>query len=456
MIKIEELVKLAKNGDKDAYTKLILLIKEDMFKVARARLNNEDDIQDAVQNTIINAYVNITKLRNNQYFKTWVTRILINECNRIYKNCKKDNEIIEKYMNYNFDEEYSDEISDFDNIIKTLDENKRKIFELYYKENLSIKEISKLLNISESTVKANLRRGRQKLKETFKHIPLFIIILFVFITTTVIAVSIISYIKSLFETNSVGANNDGILMAIENMDWYQEVNMDYIELGDGYKIKVEYLLMDEMNLYLIFDLQSEEDISKYDNFSIWDLKITNEKNDLICDKGNILNNQIQKHMGDKLIEKKNHNMKLLVYMYTDSFPISKSLNISFFQVSLYYKNIKNTEDLVESYINFEINLVDKFINREYAIYNSNSKIIEKIIVSETGFYSIIKNKKLKKFDAKLIDEEGISYKCFCIPILSNTEENNDDYIVISNFKKKESKKLKLLIKNEIYELVKID
>ena len=87
MIKIEELVKLAKNGDKDAYTKLILLIKEDMFKVARARLNNEDDIHDAVQNTIINAYVNITKLRNNQYFKTWVTRILINECNRIYKNC---------------------------------------------------------------------------------------------------------------------------------------------------------------------------------------------------------------------------------------------------------------------------------------------------------------------------------------------------------------------------------
>ena len=149
-------------------------------------------------------------------------------------------------MNYNFDEEYSDEISDFDNIIKTLDENKRKIFELYYKENLSIKEISKLLNISESTVKANLRRGRQKLKESFKHIPLFIIILFVFITTTVIAVSIISYIKNLFETSSVGANNDGVLMAIENMDWYQEVDMDYIELGDGYKIKVEYLLMDEM------------------------------------------------------------------------------------------------------------------------------------------------------------------------------------------------------------------
>ena len=202
------------------------------------------------------------------------------------------------------------------------------------------------MNISETTVKASLNRGRKKLKETFKHIPLFIIILFVFITTTVIAISIISYIKNLFETNSVGANNDGVLMAIENMDWYQQVDMDYMDLGDGYKIKVEYLLMDEMNLYLIFDFQSEEDISKYDNISIPDLKITNEKEEMICDLGNILSNQVQRYSGEKLIEKSKNHMKWLIHMYTVDFPISKKIKIELSKIALYHERTIGEEKTI--------------------------------------------------------------------------------------------------------------
>ena len=127
--------------------------------------------------------------------------------------------------------------------------------------------------MSENTIKSELSRGRQKIRKSFKQASIIILILCLLVTTSVIAISIISYIKSLFDVNSVGAKNDGVLMAIENLDWYQQVEMSYIDLGNGYKIKAEYLLIDEMNLYLVFDFQSEEDISKFNNISISDLKL---------------------------------------------------------------------------------------------------------------------------------------------------------------------------------------
>ena len=201
-------------------------------------------------------------------------------------------------------------------------------------------------------------------------------------------------------------------------------------------------------------LQSEEDISKYDNFSIWDLKIKNEKDDLICDTGNILNNQYQKHIGEKLIEKTNHNMKLLVYMYTDSFPVSRPLNINLLQVALYNRNIKEERNVIYTDINFAIDLIDKFVNREYTLYNSDSETINKAIVSKTGFCAIIENSDLERIDAKLIDEEGITYKCFYIPIL-NYNGNNNYGIIISNYNNTEREKIKLVIKNIVLELKKI-
>ena len=50
------------------------------------RLFSEDDINEAVQNTIVNSFISIKSLKNEKYFKTWIIRILINECNHIYKD----------------------------------------------------------------------------------------------------------------------------------------------------------------------------------------------------------------------------------------------------------------------------------------------------------------------------------------------------------------------------------
>ena len=86
---MEELVERAKKNDEQAFDEIILMMEKEMYLVARSKLNNDDDISDAIQETIIICFKNIIKLKDNSLFKTWIIRILINECNKIYKKKKK-------------------------------------------------------------------------------------------------------------------------------------------------------------------------------------------------------------------------------------------------------------------------------------------------------------------------------------------------------------------------------
>lgn len=91
--KMDLTVEKSKRGDKEAFSMLIQDNKLVMFKVAKRILENDEDIKDVIQETIIKAYNGITNLRRNQYFRTWLIRILINECNRVLKDKKVDDKI---------------------------------------------------------------------------------------------------------------------------------------------------------------------------------------------------------------------------------------------------------------------------------------------------------------------------------------------------------------------------
>ena len=86
---MEELVEKSKKGDNQAFSELIISMENELYKIARTRLRNEEDIKEAVQETIIKTYSSLKKLRNSKFFKTWIIRILINECNNVYSKNKK-------------------------------------------------------------------------------------------------------------------------------------------------------------------------------------------------------------------------------------------------------------------------------------------------------------------------------------------------------------------------------
>ncbi len=95
-MEIIQLIKKAQKGNKDAFNELMLYYEKDLYNIAKSRLYNEDDVCDAVQETILIAYQSIGKLLNPSKFKLWLIKILINECNKVYKNQKNTKKAIQQ------------------------------------------------------------------------------------------------------------------------------------------------------------------------------------------------------------------------------------------------------------------------------------------------------------------------------------------------------------------------
>lgn len=165
---MEELIKKAQNGDEDAFTQIIISLENELYRVARMRLECKDDINEAVQETIIQTFKSIKKVKNPQFFKTWLIKILINNCNKVYNKKKKNRTV--KYdescignETYNSIEKSNDKM-DFFLMIRKLNYNERIALTLYYSEKFTTKEISKILKEPESTIKNRILRAKNKLK----------------------------------------------------------------------------------------------------------------------------------------------------------------------------------------------------------------------------------------------------------------------------------------------------
>lgn len=162
---IRRLVEKAKVHDPDAFTILMTYYKRDMYRTAVAILMNDDDAADAIQDTVLACWEKIETLREERYFKTWMTRILINKCYDIKKQ-RIDKVSIEDCSELVAQEEHDN--GEMYDILAQLDVSYRLPMMLFYGEGYKTAEIAKLLNIPKSTVQTRLARGREKLSAYFK------------------------------------------------------------------------------------------------------------------------------------------------------------------------------------------------------------------------------------------------------------------------------------------------
>lgn len=160
-----QLVKRSIAGDADAFLELMEKNSLAMYKVARGILDNDEDAADAMQDTILTCFEKIHTLKNPEYFKTWMIRILINECNKIhrhYKNFSRAEELPEVPG-----QDMSIAEFEFKEMLGMLDESYRIILVLYYVEGFRIADIASILNMNENTVKTRLARARIQLKQEY-------------------------------------------------------------------------------------------------------------------------------------------------------------------------------------------------------------------------------------------------------------------------------------------------
>lgn len=155
------LIKKVKKKDSEAFEILMRDELPGMYRIASSILQNDEDVADAIQETLLVCWEKIKTLRDDSYFRTWLTRILINQCNDILRKRKLTISVDDVPEIAVTDNYYND---DWKNITKLLDEKYRTVIELFYVEELTTREISKVMGISEDNVRKRLSRGRKQLE----------------------------------------------------------------------------------------------------------------------------------------------------------------------------------------------------------------------------------------------------------------------------------------------------
>lgn len=146
---------------KEQLGELIIRSEDMLYHVAKTLLCNDADCADAIQEAIVKAFANLHKLREDSYARTWLTRILINECYGVMRREKRIVSLDEYYCEET--EEYKD-YTDLYEALRHLAPEIRICVTLYYLEGYSVRETAQLLRITESAVKNRLARARAKLR----------------------------------------------------------------------------------------------------------------------------------------------------------------------------------------------------------------------------------------------------------------------------------------------------
>ncbi|KKY01681.1 RNA polymerase sigma 70 [Paraclostridium benzoelyticum] len=160
---MENLIKKAKKGNEESFFELIEANKVALYKAAKSILNNDDDVADAMQETIISAYRNIKSLKDDSYFKTWLTKILINKCKDIMAK-NKEVLILDNYKEEGYTQEFLSKF-EIEDMLNSLSKEQKLVISLYYISQFNTREISEILKESEGTIKSRLSRARNKLRK---------------------------------------------------------------------------------------------------------------------------------------------------------------------------------------------------------------------------------------------------------------------------------------------------
>lgn len=149
-------------GDREAFAELIRSQETMMYRIALSMLRRDADCADAVQEAIFKAWRGISKVRDPEWMRSWLIRILINECNQILRRRKRFGEMPPREPVA--PPRASDDEIDVLRALESLSEAQRVPVVLYYYEDFSVEMIAHALGLPQGTVKSRLYAARQQLK----------------------------------------------------------------------------------------------------------------------------------------------------------------------------------------------------------------------------------------------------------------------------------------------------
>ena len=175
-----EIIDRLLEGEKDLYAILVRRYNQRLYRVGMGMMNDDAEVEDAMQVAYINAWVNLKKFQFRSSFSTWLTKIMINECLLRIKKRKNFSEMNEEMINHDFQninqqnaasKLLNDELRRaLEQAIHNLPEKYRAVFILREIENMSVNETKQCLDITETNVKVRLNRAKSMLRNSLSDI----------------------------------------------------------------------------------------------------------------------------------------------------------------------------------------------------------------------------------------------------------------------------------------------
>ncbi|MEK4523322.1 sigma-70 family RNA polymerase sigma factor [Psychrobacillus sp. FSL W7-1493] len=157
-----EIAKKAIQRDEQAFLQLMQMHKAALYRTAYAFLKNEHDAIEAMQEVTFRAYQKIHTVKEPNYIKTWLVRIMINYCQTQLKKNKR-------FLSSDFlqEQRYDENSSylDIEEAISTLSEKEQQLIYMKYYQDSKIKEIAEIESIPEGTVKSRLHKALKSLRD---------------------------------------------------------------------------------------------------------------------------------------------------------------------------------------------------------------------------------------------------------------------------------------------------
>lgn len=178
---VNKRIKQVLKGDQNAYADIVNLYQHKLYQVCFRMLGNKQEAEDIAQEAFIRAYINLHSYDQNRKFSTWLYRIGTNLCIDRIRKKKPDfyldaevagTEGLDMYSqiasNEKLPEEAVEQMELQDRIqyeISRLSDKYRSVIVLKYIEELSLQEISEILDMPLGTVKTRIHRGREALRK---------------------------------------------------------------------------------------------------------------------------------------------------------------------------------------------------------------------------------------------------------------------------------------------------
>ncbi|MBS1949168.1 MAG: sigma-70 family RNA polymerase sigma factor [Bacteroidetes bacterium] len=184
-----EIIERVLKGEKALYEIIVRRFNPYLYKIGRSYNYNHEDAQDLMQDTFVDAYKSLSQFEGRASFKTWISRIMLNNCYRKKEKSRSKNETMQEInengtpMFHHYGNETGKIVQNrelghiIEESLAKIPYDYRIVFSLREMNGMDVAETAGLLNISEANVKVRLNRAkamlRGKIEESYSPGELF-------------------------------------------------------------------------------------------------------------------------------------------------------------------------------------------------------------------------------------------------------------------------------------------